>query len=94
MSTGPVILAFSGGLDTSFCQQGSKGSGVLGIAINDQQLLICQEPLDGVGEIPTDLHHPLFTWTGRDSCDVDATRRKLDHEEDVESHETTRCPNP
>ena len=43
------------GLDTSFGQQGSKGSGVLGIAIDDQQLLMCQEPIDGVGEIASDL---------------------------------------
>jgi len=74
------------------CQQISKRSGVRGIAIDDQQLLVAPEATDGVDEVASDLNHPCFMRVGSDSGDLDLARRQLDHEKDVEGDQTAQAP--
>ena len=79
-------------LDIGILQEIPELFGELGIPVEDQEPFIGERSVEGVGEIPADLHHPRLSWTGRNSSDVDATSRKLDHEEHVERDKTTRSP--
>ena len=78
--------------DAGILQEISKSFGELGIPVEDQELFLGEGSVEWIGEVSADLHHPRFTWTGRDSSDVDATGREFDHEEHVERDETTRSP--
>ena len=57
-----------------------------------RKFLLGQEAVDGVGEVPADLHHPGFIRAWRDACNLNPARRKFDQEEHVERDETTRSP--
>ncbi len=58
----------------------------------DDEPLVRQESVDGVGEVSPDLHHPAFVRPRRDPYDLDPARRQLDHEENIERDETTQAP--
>jgi len=78
--------------DAGILQESPEGLKELGIAVEDEEPFVGERSVDRIGEVPTDLHHPRFGGTWRDSSDLDTTCRKLDHEEHVERHETTRSP--
>jgi hypothetical protein len=78
--------------DTGILQEIPERDGELGIPVEDEEPFLSEGSIDGIGEVPADLYHPRFTWTGRDSSNVDATCCEFDHEEDIERDESTRCP--
>ena len=79
--------------DASVLQEIPERYGELGVPVEDEEPFPGEGAVERIGEISGDLHHPRFSWTGRDPSNVDATCCKLDHEEDVERNESTRCPN-
>ena len=78
--------------DTCIFQEIPERNRKLGISVEDQEPFLGERSVDGIGEVPADLHHPGVSWAGRDSSDVDAPCREFDHEEHVERHETTWSP--
>ena len=74
-------------LDTGIAQEISERRSELGIPIKDQKSLVCQKPIDRVGNVSANLHPPCFFGGGSDFGDLDLARRELDDEEDVEGHE-------
>ncbi len=79
-------------LDAGTNQQVSKRDGVLRIPIEDDEVLVREESVDGVGEVAPDLHHPGFVRTRRDPYDLDPARRQLDDEEHVEGDKSADTP--
>ena len=79
--------------DAGIVQEIPERSGELGIPVEDEEAFLGERSVERIGEVASDLHHPWFTWAGRDSSDLDTTCCKLDHEEHIERDETTRSPN-
>ena len=79
-------------VDAGIVQEIPERLGELGIAVEDKESFLSQRPFEGIDEVPADLHHPGFVRSRRDASDLDATRRQLDHEEDIEGDETTWSP--
>ena len=77
-------------LNTGVLQQVPERQSELGISIENQVLLPGQESVDGVSEVPADLHHPCFVRTRRDPGNLDLARLQLDYEEDIERDQTTQ----
>ncbi len=69
--------------DAGILQEIPERDGELGVPVEDEEPFIGERSVDWIGKIPADLQHPRFTWTGRDTSDVDATRCEFDHEEHV-----------
>ena len=78
-------------LDAGVIQEISERRSELGIPVQDQELLFCEEAINRISDISSDLQHPGFIRVGSDPGDLNLPRRQLNNEEDIESDEATRC---
>ena len=52
------------------------------VAVVNEMLGIAQEPIDRIGEVASNLLHPLAVWIDANACDLDLASLELNHEED------------
>jgi hypothetical protein len=64
----------------------------LAIPVADEDPMIHQEPIHGVGEAPRRLGHECGMGIGRRAHDVDPPTPEIDHEERVVGHQPPRRP--
>ena len=62
------------------------------IAVVNQILLAVQEPVEGVGQVASDLHHEGSRILATDVCDLDLARKHIDHEVDAEHGQALQRP--
>ena len=70
--------------DAGILQEIPECDGELRVSVKDEKPFLGERSVEWIGKVPANLHHPRFTWTGRDSSNVDAACREFDHEEYVE----------
>jgi hypothetical protein len=73
-------------------QDGAELLGEFRVAVDDEEPLPAQEPVDVFGQVARDLRHELRVRVRCDASDLDGTRGKVDGEEDVVRHEPARRP--
>jgi len=78
-------------LHSAIAEKTAKLSREERVAIEDQELCVPEEAVEGVREVPRDLHHPGLAEIGRDPGDVDTSRLELHEEQDVVTHEPMEC---
>ena len=83
---------FRDDIDTGILQQVLERRRVLRVAVEKQKLLLGQEAVEGIGEIPADLHHPCFIRAWRNPDDLNLARSQFNHEEHLERDESPGCP--
>ena len=76
-----------------FLKDAAKLHGELGVAVEDQEPLVAQEALTGVGEVSRDLCHECCIGVRGHTRDLDESARVMDHEQDVVRHEPACGPN-
>jgi len=65
-------------------------SGEERVAVDDQHPRLPEEAVEGVGQVPRDLHHPLLAGIARDPSDMDSPGLELHDEEDVVADEAAK----
>jgi hypothetical protein len=79
-------------LGSSVLQHDSKRIGVLAVAVNDNESLPVDEPIEGIGQVSSDLHHPFRVRIRRGPGEVHASAGKLNDHENVERDQSAQAP--
>ena len=76
-----------------FLKDAAKLHGELGVAVEDQEPLVAQEALTGVGEVSRDLCHECCIGVRGHTRDLDESARVMDHEQHGVRHKPACGPN-
>ena len=72
-------------------EQAIKRSGEFGVPVMDQEPFAPQEPLEGIGQLPSTWPHEIIGRMGHHPRDLDLPRGKVHDEKHVISYEAVPC---